>query len=113
MISLILKTVIVEHDSTDIELTQRELKKGKVNFSVEIVQTEKEYEKALHNFKPDIILSTYNLPSFDGATAFKIKEKLVQQTLFIFISESIGEENAIELIKNGVTDSVFKEHLLF
>ncbi|MET0759706.1 MAG: PAS domain S-box protein [Flavobacterium sp.] len=108
---MITKILIIEHDTNDLGLIQQELKKGEVNFIVEIVHTEKEYEKALHNFKPDIILSNYTFPSFDGPAAFKIKEKLMPQTPFIFVSESIGEGNAIELIKNGVTDFVLKESL--
>jgi PAS domain S-box-containing protein len=111
MIPMITKILIVEHNSTDLELIQYELKKGNVNYITEIVQTEKEYEKALHNFKPDIILSNYTSPSFEGLVAFKIKQNLAPQTPFIFVSESIGEENAIELIKNGVTDFVLKERL--
>ncbi|HLF52586.1 PAS domain S-box protein [Flavobacterium sp.] len=105
------KILIVEHDSNDMELIQQELKKGSVNFIAEIVHTKKEYEKAIHNFKPDIILSNYTFPSFDGSAAFKIKEKLAPQTPFIFVSESIGEENAIEFIRSGVTDFVLKERL--
>ena len=108
---MITKILIIEHDSNDMELIEKELKKGKVNFIAEIVHTKKEYEKAIHNFKPDIILSNYTFPSFDGPSAFKIKEKLVPQTPFIFVSKSIGEGNAIELIKNGVTDFVLKESL--
>lgn len=111
MAPTITKILIIEHNSNDMELIQQEFKKGKVNFIAEIVHTKKEYEKAIHNFKPDIILSNYTFPAFDGPAAYKIKEKLAPQTPFIFVSESIGEENAIELIKNGVTDFVLKESL--
>ncbi|MFV5687832.1 PAS domain S-box protein [Flavobacterium sp. ZT3R25] len=105
------KILIVEHDPSDIELIQHELKKGNVNYISEMVQTENEYEKALHNFKPDIILSNYTFPYFDGATAFKLKKKLAPKTPFIFVTESIGEEKAIKLIKKGVTDLVLKKNL--
>ena len=105
------KILIVEHDSNDMELIQHELKKGDVNYIVEIVQTEKEYKNALYIFQPDIILSNYTFPSFDGLTALKIREKLVPETPFIFISESIDKENADALIKNGVSGFVLKEQL--
>lgn len=105
------KILIIEHDSKHMELIQHELKKGNVHFVTEIVQTKEEYTNALDNFKPDIILSNYTFPSFDGLTALKIREKLVPETPFIFISESIGEENAVALIKNGATDFVLKEQL--
>ena len=74
------KTIIVEHDPADIELIQHELKKGNVNYTSEIVPTENKYKKTLHNFKPFSILSNYTFPSFDGATAFKLKKKLPNLT---------------------------------
>ncbi|MFV8327745.1 PAS domain S-box protein [Flavobacterium sp. ZS1P14] len=105
------KILIIEHDLAAITAIQHVLKIGHVNCITEIVQSAKEFEKALHQFKPDLILSNYTLPCFDGLTAFKIKQKLAPQTPLIFVSKTIGEENAIELIKNGVTDFVLKERL--
>ncbi|MFV8342636.1 PAS domain S-box protein [Flavobacterium sp. XS2P39] len=105
------KILIVENTFTTISSIQDELKKGNIRYVVEIVQSEKKFENSLLNFKPDIILSNYTLPFFDGRIAFEIKQKLAPQTPFIFISKTIGEENTIELIKNGVTDFVLKERL--
>ena len=96
------KVLIVEHDPYDIELLQYELKKGGINYVSEIVQNEKDYGNALKTFIPDIILSDYSLPSFDGTTAFKMTEQIAPDTPFIFVSGTIGEENSIELIKNGL-----------
>ena len=106
-----IKILIVEHDPNDIELIQYELKKGGISYISETVQNEKEYGKALKNFIPDIILSDYSIPSFSGLAAFEIKEKISPLTPFIFVSGTIGEENSIELIKNGVTDFVLKDKL--
>ena len=78
------KILIVEHDENDSELIQHELKKGKVNYIAEIVQTENAYENALRNFKPDIILSDYALPAFSGTAAFAIRNKIAPHTPFIF-----------------------------
>src|ERR1035437_5217002 len=105
------KILIVEHDPNDLELMQNELKKGGINYTAEIVQDGPAYELALKNFIPDIILSDYSLPSFDGLTAFKIREKMAPDTPFIFVSGTIGEENSIALINNGVTDFVLKDKL--
>lgn len=74
------KIVIIEHDPADIELIQHELKKGNVNCISEMMQTENEYEKSLHNFKPDSILSNYAFPYFDGTITFKLKKNLSNLT---------------------------------
>jgi PAS domain S-box-containing protein len=106
-----LKILIVEHNSIDMDLIHTELKKSKISYTSEIVQTKKEYIKSIHTFKPDIILSNYTFPAFDGPAAFKLKEKLSPQTPFIFISESVGEDIVVECIKNGVSDFILREHL--
>ena len=106
-----IKILLVEHDANDIELLQYELKNGGINYELEIVQTEKDFVHALESFIPDIILSDYSLPAFDGTTAFIIKEKISPDTPFIFVSGTIGEERAVELIKSGVTDYTLKDKL--
>lgn len=105
------KILIVEHDPNDLELMQYELKKGGINYVSEIVQNEYDFGIALKNFNPDIILSDFSLPSFDGPTAFKIREQIAPDTPFIFVSGTIGEENSIEYIKNGLTDYALKDKL--
>ncbi|MEK7198687.1 MAG: hypothetical protein AAB212_02045, partial [Bacteroidota bacterium] len=57
------------------------------------------------------ILSDYSLSSFDGVTAFHIKQRICPDIPFIIVSGTIGEENAVELIKNGVTDYALKDKL--
>tara|TARA_R110000744_G_scaffold201279_1_gene320459 strand:- start:2320 stop:7266 length:4947 start_codon:yes stop_codon:yes gene_type:complete len=106
-----IKILIAEHDIHDLAMIDNELKKGGTDFVSEIVQNEAGYRKALKNFIPDIILCDYKFPSFDGPTAFKIKEQLAPETPFILVSGAIGEEYSIELIKNGVTDFVLKDKI--
>lgn len=106
-----LKILILEDNQSDADLLQRELKKSGLIFTAEIVQTRVDFEKALHNFNPDLILSDYSLPSFDAVSAFKIKQSIFPLIPFIIVSGVIGEENAVELIKNGVTDYTLKDKL--
>jgi signal transduction histidine kinase len=105
------KILILEHEPDDIELLQYELKKGGLHYSSEVVQERKGYEQALRDFKPDIVLSDYVLPEFDGATAFYIKKEISPDTPFIIVSGTIGDENAVELIKAGVTDYLLKDKM--
>ncbi|MFP5079420.1 ATP-binding protein [Pedobacter sp. JCM 36344] len=106
-----LKILIVEDNQSDADLLCRELKKSGLDFVHNIVQTRKGYEQALGSYNPDLILSDYSLPSFDAVTAFQIKQINHVLTPFIIISGVIGEENAVELIKSGVTDYVSKANL--
>ena len=106
-----LKILILEDNQNDADLLHRELKKSGLNFTSQIVQTRKSFEDALQHFSPDIILSDYALPAFDAVTAFRIKQNKSPHIPFIIVSGIIGEENAVELIKNGVTDYTPKNKL--
>lgn len=107
----LINILILEHEPYDIELLQYELKKSDLNYTTTIVDTKESYEKAIRSFQPDIILSDFSLPSFDGLSAFRIKQKVSPETPFIIVSGTIGEENAVELIKMGVTDYALKEKM--
>ncbi|WP_300566212.1 response regulator [Flavobacterium sp.] len=106
-----LKILILEDTLSDVDLLKRELNKSDFNFIFEIVQTRETFENALDSFNPDLILSDFNLPSFDGLSAFHIKQKKSPEIPFIIVSGAIGEEKAVELIKNGVTDYTQKDKL--
>ena len=106
-----IKILILEDNRYDEELVLRELKNSGINSSTEIVQTREAYERKLDEFEPDIILADYALPKFDGVTAFSIKQEKYPDIPFIIVSGTIGEENAVELIKKGVTDYVLKDKI--
>ncbi|MFC5271199.1 PAS domain S-box protein [Adhaeribacter terreus] len=106
-----IKILILEHDPNDLELLQYALKKTALPYVSEVVQTREAFIKTIQDFGPDIILSDFSLPTFDGLSAFKIKQELCTNTPFIIVSGTIGEENAVDLIKQGVTDYVLKERL--
>ena len=110
MISKI-KILIAEHDQHDLEMIAHELKNAGIDFVSEIVENETSFRQALNDFVPDVILCDYTFPSFDGPTAFLIREQVAPETPFILVSGTIGEENSIELIKNGVTDFVLKDRI--
>lgn len=106
-----LKILVLEDNPNDADLLYRELKKSGLNFTAKTINTREEFEDALQNFNPDIILSDYSLPAFDAVTAFGIKQNKNPHIPFIIVSGIIGEENAVELIKNGVTDYTPKNKL--
>ena len=106
-----LKILVLEDNQNDADLLHRELKRSGLSFTSQIVQSREEYEIALEKFGPDIILSDYSLPAFDAVTAFRIKQYKSPYIPFIIVSGIIGDENAVELIKNGVTDYTPKDKL--
>jgi len=59
----------------------------------------------------DLILSDYSLPGFDGSTAQQLARERRPDLPFVFVSGTIGEEVAIERLKEGATDYVLKQRL--
>lgn len=106
-----LRILILEDQSTDADLMEYELRKGGIIFSSKRVQTKEEFLRELKVFLPDLILSDYKLPSFDGSSALEIVREHYSDVPFIFVSGTIGEELAIETLKGGATDYVLKERL--
>ena len=78
---------------------------------VDIVAEEKEYVAFLNDRKYDIILADYTLPGFDALAALKLARELQPEVPFICVSGTIGEERAVELLKQGATDYVIKDRL--
>jgi len=106
-----IKILILEDNSSDADLILRQLLKSGMNFVSKIVETRKMFEQELEFFLPDIILSDYSLPTFDAVSAFGLLKNKSLTIPFIIVSGTIGEENAIQLLKDGVTDFASKNNL--
>ena len=106
-----LRILILEDVTTDAELIKDELTEAGTVFTSCCVKDKGPYLKALDEFSPDIILSDYSLPSFDGLSALKLAVRKCPDVPFIFVSGALGEETAIELLKQGATDYVLKSRL--
>ncbi len=106
-----LRVLSLEDSDVDAELILRELKRGAIEFVSRRVQTRSEFEMGIAEFQPDIILADYKLPTFDGAQALAIAKERCPDVPVIVISGTVGEETAVELLKNGATDFVLKDRL--
>lgn len=106
-----LHILIVEDLPSDAELAQRELKTVLDNFSTQVVETEESYLEALNEFMPDLIISDYEMPEFDGLSALKIQQEKYPFIPFIILTGSMNEDTAVECIKSGADDYVIKEHI--
>lgn len=107
-----LKILILEDNPFDHELIQEELISNGFNFLSKIVSNEQDFTLALKEFKPDIILSDYNLPQFTGIEALEIAKNVALNIPFILVTGHLSEELAADSIKRGSWDYVLKTNLL-
>jgi signal transduction histidine kinase len=103
--------LMLEDSLADAELVTHSLRRGGVAFSGERVETRAGFLRALELRPPDLILSDYSLPSFDGYAALAIAQEKCPDAPFIFVTGTLGEEVAIETLKQGATDYVLKHRL--
>ena len=106
-----LRILMVEDVASDAELELRELRRGGLSVDARIVETEADFRRELDSFDPDIILSDFSLPRFSGMAALTIARELRPDLPFIFVSGTIGEENAVAALRSGATDYVLKTNL--
>ncbi len=106
-----LKFLLIEDSPEDVVIIKRQLEK---EFQVEIklAEDESEYKKLLDEFCPDVILSDYFLPHFDGLKALKVRNEICPTVPFILISGAMNHEIELSTIKSGVSDFLIKDDLL-
>ncbi len=107
----VLHILMLEDVATDAELVRRELEREGFSFEARRVTTEADFAEALDAFSPDIILVDYSLPTFDGMSALELAQAERPHVPVVFVSGAIGEERAIETLKQGATDYVLKDKL--
>lgn len=106
-----IRLLILEDAATEAEIAVRHLKTAGMLCEWKRVEREGEFRKAIEEWRPDVILSDFTLPQFDGLTALAIATAVAPDVPFIFLSGTIGEERAIEALKRGAVDYVLKSNL--
>ncbi len=105
------RVLIVEDVPTDAELTERETKQVLTPCIFERVETEGDFLRALDEFKPDIIISDYSMPAFNGMTALKLALERTPLIPCIIVTGSMNEDIAVDCMKAGAANYVIKQHI--
>src|SRR4051812_29919185 len=103
--------LMLEDSSLDAELILAKLKKENIGYQADRAKTEDEFRQSLKNRTFDVILSDFSIPEFPGMEALKVAKEIQPDIPFIFVSGTLGEEVAIETLKQGATDYVLKHKL--
>lgn len=106
-----LNVLYLEDNMSDAELIISKLKSEGFQFQVKLVTDEKTYTENINSGSFDLILSDYNLPSYSGMAALKLAHQKCPQVPFICVSGAIGEDLAVEMLKEGAVDYVLKDKL--
>ncbi|TMH44265.1 MAG: EAL domain-containing protein [Betaproteobacteria bacterium] len=100
----------VEDSAADAELMARALRKAGYDVAWTRVAREADFIRALEP-APDVVLADYRLPGFSGLRALELLKRRHPEIPLIIVSGTIGEEKAVETIRLGADDYVWKDRL--
>ncbi|TBR37326.1 hybrid sensor histidine kinase/response regulator [Dyella terrae] len=105
-----IRVLQIEDSLLDAELVLSELEADGIEFDVCLVDEEGAFVQALNEFQPDVILSDLSMPGFSGERALELLREQDKDLPFIFVSATLGEEAAIDALRNGATDYILKQN---
>ncbi len=103
-----LHVLLVEDDPADADLVMHELTRAGIAVLWSRAETEADFLLALRQ-RPDIILSDYSLPQFNGLRALELLQASGLDIPLILISGTVGEDVAVEAMRRGAVDYLLKD----
>jgi len=105
-----LRVLHLEDSELDHELMLAHLMRGGLRVTMRRIDSEAEFIAAIHG-DWDVIISDYNLPGFSGLVALDLLKAHGRDIPFILVSGEIGEDTAVEAMRNGASDYLLKNNL--
>ncbi len=111
-VNTVLNVLSLEDSQPDFEIIRNQFINAGYNLKLTHIENEKDFTSSIRSNKYDIILADFNLQGFNAFGALRLCNEICPTTPFICVSGSIGEETAIELIKEGAVDYILKDRLV-
>jgi PAS domain S-box-containing protein len=105
------RILIVEDLPADVEIAVRTLKKAGLDFDYLHVEDREEFLAALAEFRPEVVISDYSIPGFDGMEALELSLTADPLLPFVVLTGSMNESTAVACMKAGASDYVLKSHI--
>jgi two-component system, cell cycle sensor histidine kinase and response regulator CckA len=100
---------LLEANPVDAELALARLENAGIEHRATRVQTRADFLTALEASRPDLILADVVVPDYDGLSALDLAQVRCPEVPFIFVSNALGEERAVDSLLRGATDYVLKQ----
>lgn len=106
-----IKILFAEDLPTDVDLARWEISRVFPEIEAAVVDTEHDFMEKLKEFSPDLVISDYLMPGFDGMRVIELVLKNAPELPVIILTGSMNEDTAAECMKAGAVDYVIKEHM--
>lgn len=106
-----LRVLFVEDSEDDALLLIRKIRQGKFELDWVRVDNEADMRRNLEEKEWDLVISDYSMPTFDGVSALKLFKQMALDIPFILVSGTIGEDVAVNAMREGAHDYLMKDKL--
>ena len=106
-----IKVLHLEDLASDAEMIAWTLRKANLACDFRVVDTREQYEKALAEFSPEIVISDHSLPAFNSLEALDILRKSGHRIPFILVTGAVSEEFAASAMHEGADDYILKDRM--
>lgn len=106
-----LRILLLEDNEKEATLIKSSIEEGGVQADIVNAKNKNTYLDLIGREKFDLIISDYNIPQFNGLNSLLEAKKKNKNIPFIFVSNHIGEEKAVQCIQHGATDFILKDNL--
>ena len=106
-----LKVLLIEDDPVDKELVLRALRNGGFDPEADTADNQERFIACIEKSSYHVILADYGLPTWRGTDALEVLQQRGLDIPFVLVTGSLGDEKAVDCIKQGTTDYVLKDHL--
>jgi signal transduction histidine kinase len=106
-----LRTLVLEDEPTDAELTLIALGEGGFRCMPTLAAGRAAFEAAFAPGRFDLVIADYSLPDYTGLEALAFVRRTDPLVPFVLVSGALGEERAVEALRAGATDYILKHGL--
>ncbi len=106
-----LHLLIVEDSRNDVDLTLLKLREAGFRVGYTLAENQEQFRRALQQEDFDAILSDYRFPNWTGLEALQELRETDRDIPFLLVTGALGEEAAVECIKQGATDFILKDRI--
>jgi PAS domain S-box-containing protein len=106
-----LRVLILEDSPQDAELMAEMLRRAGHALTVEVTDSPEQFRQQLKQADFEVVLADYNLHGWDARDALEILHQEGKDVPLIVVTGTLGDEAAVECIKQGAADYILKDRL--
>ncbi|HEV2992276.1 MAG TPA: response regulator [Candidatus Angelobacter sp.] len=106
-----IRILVLEDNAIDAKLALRKAKETGLEITADVVTNSQQFIKYFQSQPYDLVLGDYRLPDWTGLEALRWLRSAGYDTPFILVTGTLGDELAVECMKEGANDYVLKDKL--